>query len=436
MTAASRRLRHCMIVDNSYPDIRVEREGRALAARGHEVDVICARAGDEPRHEVIDGISVHRLPVHRQRGRGLARQMIEYVAFTAWAAAELLRLHWRRRYDVVQVHNVPDFIVFAALPAKLSGRPVVLDLHDLMPEFFASRFGGRMDGTKVRLVRWLERLSIGFADQVITVTDLWRSSLVERGFEPDRIAVVMNAPDESLYARREPELRSGPPVTVIYHGTLTHRYGIDLLIRAVDEARSRIPLRLLLHGRGEMVPEIERLIEELRLGDTIDFTTTRLSSADLADKIASADIGVVPNRNDVFTDGILPTKLMEYAALGVPAIVARSRAAEQYFSDEMVHYVPPGDVTSIADAIVELGNDPERRLQLARQAQAFTNEHPWTAEAEVYTRLIERLAAGRGRDAPLSRSPAEHAGAVRGRLSAARAPAGDKEPRSTEGDPR
>ena len=400
--APARRLRHCMIVDNSYPDIRVEREGRALVARGHEVDVICARIGDEPRYEVIDGITVHRLPVRRQRGMGLARQMIEYVAFTAWAAAELVRLHLRRRYDVVQVHNVPDFIVFAALPAKLSGRPVVLDLHDLMPEFFASRFGGRMDGAKMRLVRWLERISIGFADQVITVTDLWRESLVERGFDRGRIAVVMNVPDETLYARREPQLRAGTPLTVMYHGTLTHRYGIDLLIRAVDEARTRIPLRLVLHGRGEMVPEIERLIDELGLGDTIDFTTTRLSSADLADKIAAADLGVVPNRNDVFTDGILPTKLMEYAALGVPAIVARSSATELYFSDEMVRYVAPGDAAAIADAIVELGNDPQRRLEMATRAQHFTSEHPWSAEAAGYTRLIETLAARRGRDAPQS----------------------------------
>lgn len=403
MTAAPvRRLRHCMIVDNSYPDIRVEREGRALVARGHEVDVICARIGDEPRHEVIDGITVHRLPVRRQRGMGLRRQMIEYFAFTAWAAAELTRLHLRRRYDAVQVHNVPDFIVFAALPAKLSGRPVVLDLHDLMPEFFASRFGGRMDGAKMRVVRWLERISIGFADQVITVTDLWRESLVERGFDRDGIAVVMNVPDETLYARREPQLRGSTPLTVMYHGTLTHRYGIDLLIRAVDEARTRIPLRLVLHGRGEMVPEIERLIAELGLADTIDFTTTRLSSSDLADKIAAADLAVVPNRNDVFTDGILPTKLMEYAALGVPAIVARSSATELYFSDEMVRYVAPGDATAIADAILELGNDPQRRLEMAIRAQRFTAEHPWSEEAAAYTQLIETLTAGRGRDAPQS----------------------------------
>lgn len=391
-----------MIVDNAYPDPRVEREARALIARGHAVDVICVRSGTEPRCEVIEGVTIYRGPIRRQRGMSLPRQLVEYASFTIWAAAKLTQLHASRRYDVVQAHNVPDFIIFAAFPAKLTGRPIVLDLHDLMPEFFASRFGGRMDGWRVRLVRLQERLSIGFADHAITVTDLWRDSLVERGFDRERIEVVMNTPDEEIYARREPRLGSGERVTVMHHGTMTHRYGIDVLVRAVSLARDRIPLRVILHGRGEMVPAITRLIEELDLADTIDFSNDRWSSEELTATIGRADIGVVPNRNDVFTDGILPTKLMEYVALGVPAIVARSSATERYFSDEMVRYVEPGDVEAMADAIVELARDPELRLRRARNAQAFTHEHPWTVEAARYTRLIEQLAAPRGRGAPQS----------------------------------
>jgi glycosyltransferase involved in cell wall biosynthesis len=385
-----------MIVDNSYPDIRVEREARALVARGHHVDVICARLTDEPRREVIDGVHVHRVPVRRQRGKGLGRQLAEYVSFTFWAAAQLLRLQLRHRYDVVQAHNVPDFLVFAALPARLAGSRVILDLHDLMPEFYASRFGGEMRSLPVRVVRWQEQLAIAFADQVLTVTDLWRDSLIARGVPASKVHVVMNAPDADLFAPREPVLGGMPPLTVIYHGTLTHRYGIDLLVRAVDLARRRVPLRLLLHGRGEMVPEIEALIQELDMGDVVTLSTELVPTAELARTIATADIGVVPNRNDVFTDGILPTKLMEYAALGIPAIVARSSATSAYFSEEMVRYVDPGDVAGMADAIVELANDPECRLRLATSAQAIARRHPWRDEATRYTDVVESLASFHG----------------------------------------
>ena len=387
-----------MIVDNTYPDPRVEREARALVLRGHSVDVICARAGLEPSREVIEGVTAHRLPIRRRRGAGFVAQLFEYALFTAWAAAKLMVLDQRHRYDVVQAHNVPDFLVAAALPARLRGARVVLDLHDLMPEFYASRFGGRMDSLPVQLVRLQERCSAVLADRIITVTRLWRDSLIRRGRDPHKVSVVMNLPDEELYVRREPRLGERGAVSVIYHGTLTHRYGVDLLVRALAEARERIPLRATIHGRGEVTDDLRRLIGELGLADVVRLSTTRLPATELAEMIAEADIGVVPNRNDVFTDGILPTKLMEYAALGIPAVVARSSATTDYFDETMVRYVAPGDVAAMADAIVELAMDPAGRREMAVRAQSFTTSHPWSVEAARYVSLIEDLAA-RGRRA-------------------------------------
>jgi glycosyltransferase involved in cell wall biosynthesis len=392
---AARPLRHCMIVDNSWPDVRVEREARALVTRGHHVDVICARAGDEPRTEWVDGVHVRRIPVRRRRGSGLAVQLFEYVSFTFWAAAELLRLQLRRRFDVVQVHNVPDFLVLAALPAKLAGTPVLLDLHDLMPEFFASRFNGRLDTPAVRLVTLQERLSRRLADAVITVTEDWRATLVARGADPRTTSVVLNAPDEGLYARRDPKTTANEPILVVYHGTITYRYGVDLLVRAFALARQRVPMRLLLHGRGELLADVRRLIDELGLTDVVTLSTEMVPAVELARLVSTADIGVVPNRNDVFTDGILPTKLMEYAALGIPAVVSRSSATTTYFTDDMVRHVEPGDMDALADAIVDLASDAELRHSLARNAQRFTEAHPWAAEATRYVALVEALAGAR-----------------------------------------
>lgn len=384
--------RHCMVVDNYYPDIRVEREARALVRRGHQVDVICLRNEGEPAVEHADGITIHRLPVRRQRGMSLKVQLREYVSFFLRATFLVTRRHLRRRYDVVQAHNVPNFLVFSAIAPKLSGTPVILDMHDLMPEFFASRFGGRADSLRMRLVRLEERVSAAFADQLITVTRLWADALVERGQRAERVEVVMNLPDEDLFAPRAPVIREAPnPLTLVYHGTITRRYGIDVLLQALAAVRSRRPVKLILHGRGEYVPEVERLIGELDLAEVVELSTALLPTDELPGIIGRADIGIVPNRRDVFTDGILPTKLMEYAALGVPAIVSRTGATEAYFSDEMVRYVPAGDPDALADAIVELGDDPRRREAMATAAQAFSTTHRWPEEADRYVELVERL---------------------------------------------
>jgi glycosyltransferase involved in cell wall biosynthesis len=389
-----------MIVDNNYPDIRVEREAKALLAHGFEVDVICVRAPGEPRFERSRSLRIYRLPVRRRRGASAAVQMWEYVSFMFFAAAMVARRHARASYSSVQVHNVPDFLVFSAVVPKVLGAPVILDLHDLMPEFFISRFAGRVPGFVLRLVQIQEHLSAAFADRVITVTELWRQTLISRGLAPDKVAVVMNLPDERMFQLRERTAREASSVLIVYHGTITHRYGLDVLMRAFALASKQEPLRLLVHGRGEYLDELRTLADDLAITDRVEFSTRLLATEDLADLIRQADIGVVPNRKDTFTDGILPTKLLEYAALGVPAIVSRSSAVETYFTSDMVRFVTPGDVGELAGAIIELANNRELRESLATGAQQFSQEHRWVDEARAYVGLVTALTEQKNRRKP------------------------------------
>jgi glycosyltransferase involved in cell wall biosynthesis len=389
-----------MVVDNHYPDIRVEREAKALLDRGYVVDVICLRREGEPKRERMGDLSVHRLPGKRRRGASPLLQLWEYVTFTAMATAMVAVRHVRSPYDTVQVHNVPDFLVFSALVPKLGGAGVILDLHDLMPEFFASRIGGRMDSLLVRAVKVQERMAAAFSDQVITVTELWRQTLIERGIPADKIIVVMNLPDESIFGEGPaPATRQdGDPLTVIYHGTITHRYGLDLLLHAFARARQRQPLRLIIHGRGEYLDEVRQLVDQLGLAEDVRLSTQSLPTDALPELIRSADIGVVPYRSDVFTDGILPTKLMEYATLGVPSIASRTKAVTTYFTDDMVRLVEPGSVEALADALSELAADPERRSALAHNALRFAQEHRWESQAVAYADAVERVTRRRTRN--------------------------------------
>lgn len=391
-----------MVVDNTYPDVRVERQAKALVEHGYQVDVICVARPGQPATERSGGVTVRRLPVTRRRGASLPWQMWEYLTFLMRSAATVAARHTRHRYDSVQVHNVPDFLVFSALLPKLMGARVLLDLHDLMPEFFASRFGGGMGTFRVRAVLAQERLSGAFADHVITVSELWRQTLIERGLAPEKVSVVMNLPDEEIFRHQPPQVRpDAAELFVVYHGTLTHRYGLDILLRAVAAARASTPLRLLLHGRGEALNELRGLSTELGLDAAVEFSTEQLPTEALPDLLRRADIGVVPYRNDIFTDGIVPTKLLEYATLGIPVIVSRSSAVQEYFSDDMVRFVEPGSVPALTDALIELANDPARRLSLAQGAGRFFETHGWRDEASRYVALVRGDSAG---GAPIDQS--------------------------------
>ena len=168
--------RHCMIVHAYYPvgETRVQREALALVADGYEVDVLCLRDVGEKAVDSEEGVNIYRLPMKRYKGYGLAVQLLEYLAFFVLAFFKLLTLYPRKCYGTVQVHNLPDFLIFCAIYPKLRGAKLILDLHDLMPEFFAAKSEGDMNSLSVRMVTLQERLSCRFADHVITVTDVWK----------------------------------------------------------------------------------------------------------------------------------------------------------------------------------------------------------------------------------------------------------------------
>jgi glycosyltransferase involved in cell wall biosynthesis len=276
---------------------------------------------------------------------------------------------------------------------KLQGVPVILDLHDLMPEFFAARFGHGKGGLS-GLVRLQERLACRFADHVITVTEGWRGLLIERGVPADRCSVVMNVADGSIFLpRREPvEPREG--FHLLYHGSVTRRYGLDLAIRAVGLAKDRVPgIHLTIRGAGDDRPALLELRRTLGLEDLVDLLDEHVPERDLPAIIGEADAAVVPYRDDVFTDGILPTKLMEYAAVGIPCIAARTTAIRTYFGDANVEFFSPGDVEDLVDAIRRLADDPAHRAALAARSRAFTERYSWSRLAPEYVALIRRLGA-------------------------------------------
>jgi len=386
-----------MVVHAYYPlgEVRVEREARALLQAGYEVDVICLQDKGDPPTDFIDGIQIYRLPVKRHRGKGIRVQMLEYISFFVLAFIKLTGLHFRKRYSSVQVHNLPDFLVFTALVPRLTGAAVLLDLHDLMPEFFAANNDSGMDALPVRLLKFQEKMACAFASHVITVTELWKETLARRSAPASKISVVMNVADPGIFDRTVLPDRSNSSnghFNIIYHGTITYRYGPDILLRAIDLLRNDIPsIHATIHGRGEFLEELKQLAQTLDLGSHVSFSDQYVPTSELSKMILGSDVGVVPYRRNVFTDGILPTKLMECVALGVPVIASRTPVIQVYFDDSMVQYFSPGEVEELANEILELYKDRARLGQIAENAERFNQKYNWASIASDYVALVNRL---------------------------------------------
>jgi len=387
--------RHCMVVHAYYPlgETRVQREAGALLDQGYEVDIICLRLPGEVARESENGQTIYRLPVRRHKKSGVFIQFWEYLAFLALAFFKLSTLHLQRRYDVVQLHNPPDYLVFAALIPKLTGTPIILDLHDLMPEFFLCRFGVQRQSLLARLVFLQERFACRFASHIITVTKHWRQSLILRGVPEDKCSVLMNLADPRIfYQPVQPEkAKDSDLFRLIYHGSIPEYYGLDLVLRAMAQVQTEIPgIHFTVIGAGDHLAELLRLVAELELEAHVQFEQI-MSVEKLPARIVEADLAVVPYRDSVFANELLPTKLMEYALLGVPAIASRTIGISSYFDDEMVQFFAPGDVNQLADCIRCLYRDRERLARLAENIQRFNHRYNWLSQSAEYVRLVDRL---------------------------------------------
>jgi glycosyltransferase involved in cell wall biosynthesis len=400
MTRQSRRP-VAMIVHAYYEeDPRVRREAEAVRATGRAVDVFALRREGDPSTGELEGVRVHRLDVQRHQGAGIGTYLLEYAEFTARATIALTRAHRRRRYGLVQVHTIPDTLVFAALPLRLVGVPVVIDLHEAMPEFFRIRFP-RASGPAVHAALVAqERLSIAFANEAITVNDALGRRLVDAGVPARKVHVVPNAPvlarfDKTAHPVR-PFMADGT-LRLVYAGALSPVYELDVALDAVARIRSArpgMPVTLDLYGRDfEEVPLRERAAS-LGVADVTTFHG-RIPLEAVPAVLAVADIGLAPTRRTEFTDFSLSTKIYEYGAMGKPVVASRLPMVEAMFPPGTVRTYTAGDAADLAAAVLAWVDDPvEREAAVARTAEVVARM-AWERISAGYLALVESTARDR-----------------------------------------
>jgi glycosyltransferase involved in cell wall biosynthesis len=386
----------CMVVHSHYPvrEPRAEREARVAVEAGYAVDVICLRMPSEAAAEIVDQIGICRLPIRHLRGAGVVRTMLEYLGFATRSTLAVLRIHRRERIDIVYVHAPPDFLIAAALIPRLLGSKIVLDIHDLSPHMFNVRFGGGLLGRQVeRVLRLVERTSCALAHRVITVHEPYREELIAHGVPPEKISVVMNSPaaDALDVARAaSPNGCSPDRFFVAYHGTVTHWYGVDLIVEAIALLQDRVPqIGGLILGEGDALGSTEELAQTLRVTSRIDFSGF-VPHADALARVATASCGVVPNRPTPLNRFALSSKLLEYIGLEIPAVVARLETLEAHFGSDEVTFFEPGDVDSLASAIAWVAEHPAEANAKAERAKARARDYSWS---ESRARLLEALSS-------------------------------------------
>ena len=400
-TATHLKDKHAAVVLYSYypSDPRPRRAAEALAEQGMVVDLICLKqSDDEPKREVINGVRVHRLPIQRRRG-GKMTYVFQYLAFIVMSFALLAFRSFRKRYDLVHVHNMPDVLVFSALFPKLRGAKVVLDLHDPMPELMMTIFKLRPDSLGVSILRLLEKWSIRFANLALTPNRAFRDLFIQRSSSPEKMQIVMNSPEEEIFradAATSPLQRNGHPFRILYHGSIVQRHGLDTAVEAVALLEKKIP-GLTLDICGASTPYLDSVLA-LAKQRGLDGCVTYLggkSQTEIARLIANSHLGIIPNRRSPFTEINMPTRIFEYLAMNKPVVAPSTRGIRDYFDHENLLFFEPDDAADLARAMEWVYQNPREADAIVQRGVKIYREHLWSEEKERFIGAMDSLLARR-----------------------------------------
>jgi glycosyltransferase involved in cell wall biosynthesis len=386
-----------VLYSNYAADPRPRREAEALSAAGMEVDVICLRKNSDAHwREKINGVNVFHVPLKRRRA-GKLIYILQYAWF--WLCSFFLLSVWsfRKRYKFVHVHNMPDFLVFSALIPKLRGAKVILDLHDPMPELFHSIYNLP---EKHFIIRWLEKMekwSIAFADLALTPNLAFKKLFVSRSCAPEKIQTVMNSPETKIFNPRRfngstVQRFNDKPFTLMYHGLLVERHGLDLAIQAVARLRPRIP-QIKLHLYGEPTDYLKKILDlvlKLDLEDAVFFHGFK-NLDEIAADISKIDLGVIPNRVSAFTQINFPTRIFEYLAMHKPVLAPSTTGIRDYFNDGEILFFEGNNADDLAKKLEWAFRNPLELRQLMENGRKVYERNCWDSGREHFISLVENL---------------------------------------------
>lgn len=385
-----------MIAYTNYSiDARVRREAETIASLPeYRVHLLALKEMKESRSYVLDGVEVHELNVAKYRGGGNFKYLSSYVRFLVIAFLKCSGLSLKGAIDLIHVHNMPNFLVFAAILPRCFGKKIVLDVHDTLIETYSTKFSGIVSGlVKIALVLE-EAVCCKLASTIICVNEMQRAALVDRGISRNKTIVLMNLPDPRRFDFGSRGFKNIGDVNfkIVYFGTITHRLGVDLVLRALYEIRAVVSgLQFFIYGDGDGRKECLELSRELGIRDIVQFSETTVPHDELIQKVRDMDLVVVPNRRNVATDLMLPVKMLEGMALGIPVVAPRLRTIEHYFTADQVFYFEPEDVQSLAEAILNACQSRDGRKQKVENASRFFDKYSWSSQKQDLFNLYREL---------------------------------------------
>ena len=385
-----------LLENNGYPgDTRVRREALALVDAGFKVTVIAPKEGPQIPYEVVNGVSVYRYaaPYENDSVLGFAWEFIYSTAAAFFVSLNV----WRREgFDAIHAHSPPDTLFVVGAFFKLFGKKFVFDHHDLSPELYQARSGGKGSSLLHNILLFLERMTFYTSDLVIATNESYRKIAMTRGKVPyEQTEVVRNGPPLVSMGDDEPydHLVALNKTILGYVGQISLQDGLEYLVEALEHVKhtfNREDVLCIIMGDGDDLNRIKGLVEKKGLQDLFLFTGW-VEREELGRYLASIDIGVDPDPSNPFNDKCTMIKMTEYMVYSKP-IVAFDLPEHRYTARDAAVYIGENDPKEFGRAVVALMDDKERQQEMGRYARKrVESEIAWEFSVPRLVNAYKRL---------------------------------------------
>lgn len=384
----------CIIAYTDYlTDARVMRHAESVNEAGYMVDVITPITVGQEKTLSLNHVTLRRLRVKRYCGTEKKRYILSYISFFLHCVFRVSWMHIRKNYNIIMVCNMPDFLVFSTILGKMTGAKIILDIHDPMPQTYMAKFPGTRRKRFYNLILLLEKLSAAFSDKVMTVNEpVKREILLRDGIPAGKITVIANFADDRIFKIHD-QYQIDLPIRMIYHGTISARFGFEAVLSAIHRARQKNKLSLKIIGTGDGEAVLQKRIEELRIENVVEFDNKSYPLRQLPDIICRFHMGLVPYSLSPATEYMLPVKLLELLAMGIPTITIPNKAIRHYIDEKLYFAYDPRNMETLTLLIDRILDDPslvlEKREEILKKSENFL----WKKERQKYLDLLSQLAS-------------------------------------------
>ncbi len=388
----SKKTKICIIRCYYFPqETHLKRDVKALLEQGYEVDVICLCDIGQKLYEVWNGVNVYRIPIKHLR-RGLLRYIAEYFIFFTGTAILLTLLFFKKNYNIIEVDTMPDFLVFSTLIPKIFGAKIILYLFENVPVLFARKLKISLHHPLVKLLGIIENLSVKFSHKII-ITCVRK----EKYFENANI--LLNVPDETMFlpegftfSNKNRKISNvygnGDKTLIMTHSTITEIYGIQNIIYALSILVPKYPkIKCEILGEGEYLPVLRKIVETYYLTNNVIFKSF-VPFENLSTHLCQADLGII----SLLIEYLLPNKLFEYIALGIPVICAEHNTIRNFFTEDELTFYNAQDYRDLAEKIEWAMFNREAILKKSEAALKKYKEHYcWEKSKKIYIDCYKSL---------------------------------------------